>query len=203
MRLSEHDLFAGLWSLHPVLIFVGNLVLSQARFYLYEWVLSQRDASRLPHGLAAFRYATVTLGDAVFIGHALLVMREYYSRVLVPESFWTSTAFSIGCLVIGFALSLAYLISKDGFPPYPAGYWTDFDRWTHFTYFGIVGAIMVGFLRAPFYGQETGLWVATFVLFLGGYGLTIWMTVTDHNPLWHYIQAHVPGRPSLQDSNVL
>lgn len=194
VSLVYHDLFRWFWNLDPIWIVALNLAAGPIRFYLIELVRSRSDPDRPPYGLSALRWAVVVYGDGLVFTITFLLIREYYARVIVPSSFATDWGFSVISLIFGGLLATGFIWMQEINKDYPPGHKVNLDRVTHFIYFWVVSALLFGFLRTLFYGQETVLWVSAFVIFIGGYGLCVIMDTLNLNPLWRLVAKHYPDK---------
>lgn len=194
VSLVRQDLFRWFWDLDPLWIVVINLAAGPIRFYVIELVRSRTDPYRPPWGLSSLRWAVVDFGDTFVFTFVFLIMREYYHRVTVPESFATGWTFSLIGVFVGTSLSAGFILMQEKGGDYPPGHKINVDRITHFVYFAIVSTLLFGFLRAPFYGQETQLWVTAFVVFFGGYGTCMVLDAVNLNPAWRLVAHHFPDK---------
>lgn len=154
------------------------------------------QGKRPPYGLAIFRWRTNWQGDLVFLPATLAVISVYYSRMEVASSFWTSGAFFILPLLVGVAVTIAFILleelKKEG--AYPAGKKINVNRVYHTVYFCWTTYMLAGFIIRWFVYREEGLLL---VLALTCFSLWVWNLAKDGgepNFIWKKVTTAYPGR---------
>ena len=162
----EKDPLEFFWQWNPIVCGIVVAIGSPGLVYVIELGRSLFSEGRPPYGLAIFRWTTVYIGDLMFLAPLIAVMALYYNRVEVSESFFTNRGFFALCALMGLFYSAGFILLEEVTRVYPQkDLGQIINRTYHFFFVIWMVYMLIGALRAPFYGQEMGLVAVALVLF--------------------------------------
>lgn len=189
MSLTENDPLEFLWKFHPVVVGVVVALFCMGILYLVEVGRYLADPTRLPWGLAIFRWNSNWLGELFLIPIAISFMAAYYQRVQVEPSFWTSPTFFILCWIVALIYVFVFVTLENTSADFPPGERLNANRIWHVLYSVPLMAIMVGGTRLIGYGliggRERGLAFGALAFTL----LFLVIAVVEFNPILDYLAS--------------
>ena len=197
MQLIENDPFQLYWNMSPIMILYVTAFLGTGMLWLIELYRSfnnRHKKDRPPWGLAVFRWRAVCIGDLFFLPAACLFIAEYYARVRVEPSFWTSQAFFSIPLAFGLVVSAGFILLEEATGSYPKGKKVSLNRVYHFFYFWWMSYMLSGFaIRWLVYWEEPRFF-AYAVAAVCFWAYTVYEDGAKPNPVWIKITQRYPRR---------